>query len=270
MLNKYQVKTIHDFMPPACTLLMKRDNLRCSITATRVVFDVLAKSNFKVRPLAVQARVYNPLYTQKMRPPESDEEANQWLEEGCWSIVYGGSEKKVANKWPGHLVAVVNDACIIDLSIVQAYRPDKNLIVNPVFAEINDEFLSGEIQRGVNNNGCLIVYKAIPEDDTYTKNKSWIDKKAIEILEKDVVQLMRESNKKPVFKKDSPLLKNEKIFNLRDGAFDEIAVPIPQQTEKEKEAESVVCKHCVGHKDLFCNCPICSADRPVQCGASSE
>lgn len=250
-------------MQPACTLLMRKDNLRCSVTATRVVFDVLRKHNFKVTPMAVDARVYNPLYTQKMRPPETDEEANTWLEEGCWSVVLGNSPK-VANKWPGHLVAIVNDICIIDLAIVQAYRPDKNIIVNPVFAEINEAFINGEIQRGVDNNGCLIVYKTLPESQDYTKYKDWIDKKAIEGLEKDIAQLMRQNKKFVEARKDSPLLKNEKLFNLKEGA--EVAVPIPQRTEEEKEVEKVVCSHCVGHKDLFCNCPICQGHKPVQCG----
>lgn len=215
-------------MQPACVMLMKKNNLTCSVTATRVVYDVLSKSHFKIRPLAVEARVYNPLYTTKMRPPENDEEAESWLNEGCWSIVLGDcSKQEVANKWPGHLLAVVNDICIVDLAIVKAYRPDKQIIVNPVFSEINDEWLKGDIQRGVTNNGCLIVYKAIPENQDYMKYNDWMNRKAIEGLERDVIQVMRKNKFiKPVeIRKDSPILKNAKLFALKGGSYDEVAVP---------------------------------------------
>lgn len=227
MLSKYQIKTIQDFMPSACAYLMKKNNLQCSVTATRVIYDVLTKLHFKVKPLAVEARAYNPLYTQKLRPPDSDEEANKWLEEGCWSVVLGTENvPKAVNKWSGHLVAIINDICIMDLAIIQAYRPDKNLIVDPVFAEINGAFLNGYIQRGVENKGCLVVYKATDNQD-FLKSKEWIDKKSLEVLEKDVVQGMRVKPKPIIAKRSSPILKEAKHLALMESSYDEIAVSMP-------------------------------------------
>jgi hypothetical protein len=227
MLSKYQIKTIQDFMPPACALLMKKNNLTCSVTATRVVYDVLTKLHFKVKPLAVEARVYNPMYTQKLRPPENDEEANKWLDEGCWSVILGDLVPKAANKWPGHLVAIINDVCIMDLTIVQAYRPDKNLMVNPVFAEVNEAFIQGDIQRGVTNNDCLIVYQAVPYNQDWLKAKDWIDKKALENIEKDIleeIRLRKYPAKKHKQRKDSPILRETKHLALMEGSYEEIAV----------------------------------------------
>lgn len=227
MLSKYQIKTIQDFMPPACKLLMKKNNLTCSVTATRLIYDVLTKLHFKVKPLAVEARVYNPMYTQKLRPPENDEEANKWLEEGCWSVILGDLVPKVANKWPGHLVAIINDVCIMDLTIVQAYRPDKNLLVNPVFAEINEAFIQGDIQRGVMNNDCLIVYQAVPYNQDWLKARDWIDKKAIENMEKDVlaeIRLSKQPVKQKQLRKDSSILRESKHLALKEGSYEEIAV----------------------------------------------
>ena len=228
MLNKYQIKIIQDFMPPACALLMKKNNLQCSVTATRVIYDVLTKLHFKVKPLAVEARVYNPLYTQKMRPPENDEEANKWLEEGCWSVILGDLVPKAVNKWPGHLVAIINDACIMDLTIVQAYRPDKNVIVNPVFAEINEAFIQGDLQRGVINNDCLIVYQGVPYNQDWLKAKDWNNKKAVEELEKDIVQRMRPKKPSKGVRKDSPILREAKHLALKEGSYEEVAVSAPQ------------------------------------------
>jgi hypothetical protein len=233
MLSKYQIKTIQDFMPPVCALLMKKNNLQCSVTATRVIYDVLTKLHFKVKPMAVEARVYNPLYTQKLRPPENDEEANKWLEEGCWSVILGDLVPKAANKWPGHLVAIINDVCIMDLTIVQAYRPDKNVIVNPVFAEINEAFIQGDIQRGVMNNDCLIVYQAVPYNQDWLKSRDWADKKAVENIEKDVLEEIRirknpGKHKQP--RKDSPILREVKHLALQEGSYEEVVAFPPTET----------------------------------------
>lgn len=238
MLSKYQIKIIQDFMPPACALLMKKNNLQCSVTATRVIYDVLTKLHFKVKPLAVEARVYNPLYTQKMRPPENDEEANKWLEEGCWSVILGDLVPKAVNKWPGHLVAIINDACIMDLTIVQAYRPDKNVIVNPVFAEINEAFIQGDLQRGVTNNDCLIVYQGIPYNQDWLKAKDWSNKKAVEDIEKDILQEIRirkNPGKPKQLRKDSPILRESKHLALKAGSYEEISVSMPTGTSNNPE-----------------------------------
>ena len=91
-------------------LARKYKDRNCCIAATRIIIEVLKKLHFRdIKPLVVEANVFNETYIKKGRTPESHEEAEEWLKEGAWQVVLGDRSQKNEGMWPGHLVVLINE-----------------------------------------------------------------------------------------------------------------------------------------------------------------
>ncbi len=190
-LSAYQLKVLEALTQIAPKAIARTYNYYCCVAATRIVIEVLKKFHFKdLKPLVVEANVFNETYVKKGRTPESDEEAQAWLAEGAWHVVIGDKKQELEDKkmWPGHLVTAVNDKYIVDLSIEQATRPHKNIHMAPLASVVPEEFVKQSDRCGLMFNNCLVVYVSHPEDKSYEKAKDWWDKKACEELVKEITE----------------------------------------------------------------------------------
>lgn len=176
------VKAIAQVAP---RVVYKNFPINSCIAGTKVVLEVLKKLHFKnVKPLVVEANVFNEVYYQKGRLPTSKEEAQAWLDEGAWQVVLGDKTLPPPPKiWAGHLVVLMDDSAIFDVTVSQANRPNKKINISPLFTTVPENFVRGEDKCGLIFGNCMIVYNAYPQDTTYQAYKDWNDpsvtKKAI-------------------------------------------------------------------------------------------
>jgi len=76
--------------------------------------------------------------------------------------------------WPGHLVAY-GDGKLIDLSIGQASRPSKGILLAPIVCSCPGKFLHEDgstLELGL-PNGALLLYQARPSDRSYRHSVYW-------------------------------------------------------------------------------------------------
>lgn len=163
------------------------------ICSTKVVIQLAEQFNLRAEPLVVEASVFNPVFADHFQQHGIgvDEDTMRRLgESGGRFVVLGcraDREPAGPNKWPGHLVAVVHPPAglanatphIIDLSIDQAHRPNKSIVVEePIaFPTPDQDFLQGKsVSIGyVKTSAGLLcfLYRAYPEDHSYDVSPDW-------------------------------------------------------------------------------------------------
>jgi hypothetical protein len=89
------------------------------VASTRVGLDVLKAYGVQARPWACMAQVWNPTMVAAVNRGLPAEAAQ--LEPGAWSVGIGMADDQL-----GHLV-IVTPTWIVDLSIDQASRPDRDM-----------------------------------------------------------------------------------------------------------------------------------------------
>src|SRR5690349_6891587 len=93
----------------------------CCIAATRALIEVLGHFHIDARPLTVTAMVYNPAAVRWIesagRLPASRQDVQDCSAAGCWAhgLGFGGDPRP--GTWPGHLVALLPDQALIDLTL---------------------------------------------------------------------------------------------------------------------------------------------------------
>ena len=186
-LSPYQLDMLEAVVTVSPKIILRKFKEDCCIAATRILIEVLKKFHFKdLKPLTVEANIFNEVYLKKGRLPQSDEEAQTWLTEGAWQIVLGDRELQLPNKWPGHLVVILNNKHMIDLSLFQANRPHKNINMEPLCAIVPEGFVKGEDHCSLIFKNCLMTYISFPQDNTYQKAKDWCDKSRTDDVVKDI------------------------------------------------------------------------------------
>lgn len=169
-------------------LILSRFEARSCIASTRIAVEYLREQGVRARPVSVRLRIYNPAYTARLiaakfddgfaaelarmaRSPESLAAA------GLWSIGIGYSrdagETIAPSAWDGHLVCVVEDRAILDLSLDQGCRPAHNIELGPALIPTNRVWLAGECGGEVIEHGCLLAYTALPADRTFLASPDW-------------------------------------------------------------------------------------------------
>lgn len=177
MLSERQNLILGSFMEAATRILPKLYKPDSCIATTRIAIDVLERFHFKVRPLTVEVSIYNPAYTAKERHPDTPAEDEAWKSEGCWAVVLG--DESLGGT--GHLAALVNEDSLIDLTLPQANRPHKQIVLPPV---VVTNFPAG-FPAGLENdisviNGCTVVYRARPAWHYYLRSKDWTHQRRLE------------------------------------------------------------------------------------------
>jgi hypothetical protein len=157
-------------------VLLRHFRPDCCIGATRIAVDLLGSHlHMRIRPLVTQAEILNPALVARDRLPEDRQEYAAWQAEfGAHWISLGARDAPPRpGGWPGHLVAVLADRCLVDLSLPQANRPKHGIRLPPLVIGVDGEFLSGRERRNITVNGCLVSYQGFPSDRTFSSAPDW-------------------------------------------------------------------------------------------------
>jgi hypothetical protein len=176
-LSEIQHRKLSVLLETASGFFAKVFDASCCLNATRILVNIIRdRMHMRARALSVTATIFNPQMLAKGRPPLNQQEGEAWRDEGCWMVVVGSRHEYRPGRWPGHLVALVYDCCMVDASITQANRPQKNIEVPPLIVPITEEgFLLAETAQKVEGlvNGCKVLYDAYPEDKSWSRTPGW-------------------------------------------------------------------------------------------------
>jgi hypothetical protein len=176
--------------------LRKASEEHSCIMAAAVLLDVLrAKGIRDAYPLTVKPRIFNPAATERLgrEPmPQTPGQIAEWEAAGCFMVAIGYGEGS-ASEWPAHLVVVIPKAlkgrdAVCDLTITQANVPAQNIRLGQIMVGVREEFVSGTEDFGVTINGCRVVYRAFPEDESFKQTPVWKKKLAREMIARRVLK----------------------------------------------------------------------------------
>jgi hypothetical protein len=185
-----QERKLAAVMNAACRVFARRYRPDSCIAAARVLVDVFDRLHAKVRPLAVVVDVFNPAMVTRAeaeggRLPADTEEYRRWIEEsGCWWLTLGGGTDPEPGKWPGHVGVVAWESVLIDLTLPQATRQQRGIVLAPAAVQVGREFLDGSDRRVVMMNSSELHYQARPDDRSFMKSPDWCDRRR----HKEVIQ----------------------------------------------------------------------------------
>lgn len=158
--------------------ILKVYGLTSCIESGRVVFEVLRRYDLKPRAIAAQVRIFNPALVARVnregRQAQTQEEVMRWSrEDGSWNVGIGGTGLQDPGRWDGHLVCLAYGVLLIDVSIDQANRPERNIHLKPVAATVPDGWATGKEQLMFEENGCMVTYKADPDNRDWLQHGGW-------------------------------------------------------------------------------------------------
>ena len=150
------------------------------IGSTRIALDVFNSFGIRAWPLKVQAAIMNVAMQENLERLEQAQDKRKealeqvYKETGAHCMVIGekkGDEDE-PGKWNGHLVAIVGSRWLVDASIDQANRPQRNIKLPDVLvAPLVNDFVTGKMNLAIERkDGLYIEYRAQPED-----KESWKD-----------------------------------------------------------------------------------------------
>ncbi len=166
------------------------------IMAAAVMLDVLrAKGIESAYALTVKPRVLNPKFAERLNQepfPQTTEQSAQWEADGCYMVAIGHGEGS-PNEWPAHLVVVIPNAlkgrdAVCDLTITQASVPRWNIQLAPILVGVRESFLDGSEGFALTINGCRVIYRAFPEDDSFKRTPIWTKRLKREAIAKRVLR----------------------------------------------------------------------------------
>lgn len=154
------------------------------IASSRVVFDLLRGYGMKPLAVACGVRVMNAALVKRIakegRHPRDDAEIRKWSRgDGSWNVGVGDTGVERKHRWDGHLVVLAYRQVMIDVSIDQANRPHKDIVLKPIVVTVPDDWAEGGEDCVVWENGCLLLYRAKPKDRAWVQTAGWTGHKEI-------------------------------------------------------------------------------------------
>lgn len=129
---------------------------RC-IVCTRVAIEACQAVELKASPVAVKVDVVTP----------SGFEGHMGFEP--LGAVNPGD-------WNGHLVAVIENRVLLDLTLDSMRVPDADLYPGPVIAPVNAKFAKGQMATIKIDDGLEVTYTAPPENRECLTREDWGDR----------------------------------------------------------------------------------------------
>jgi len=152
LMNHGRPEILKEFRPDSC------------IVSTAIGIDVLTHFGILAEPLPVKLSIFNAPYVKRIDSgsdwPNRETLIRWGQEDNSYSVGIGYGEQQL-NKWAGHLVLLVENKWLVDLSIDQANRPQYNMIFEPMAIEIDNDFLSGKMPRILKDKECVIRIELI-------------------------------------------------------------------------------------------------------------
>lgn len=176
--------------------ILKEFRADSCIGSTAIGLDVLTHFGVLAEPLPVKLSIFNAPYVKRIENGSdwpNREILVRWGEEdGSYSVGIGfGAQEK--NKWAGHLVLLVENKWLADLSIDQANRPKYNMTFNPYAAEVDADFLAGKVPRIIKENGCVIRIELI-KDRGFLSSPDWMFANRRKPLVDRIIQKIKENH----------------------------------------------------------------------------
>lgn len=169
-------------------LILRRAIPQSCIGSTRVAVDYLRERGVAARPLSVRLAVFNPLHTACLIAAKDDAGIAADLQElykdepayrasGLWGIGLGYSrlagDAVPAERWDGHVVCIVEERLLLDLSLDQVNRPQRNIQLGPVAIPVTSEWLAISYPGEAIEAGCMLRYEALPHDRSFEDGVDW-------------------------------------------------------------------------------------------------
>lgn len=158
----------------------------CCIAATRVAVHVLTRFGFVAKPQPAQCIVY----TKKLWRRVGGDTFSYPFQSGEWSVGLGfGWDKRFAEEpgskgYDGHLVAFCSapnsPVFIVDLSLGQAARPHKGIVLPPALFTPKQK---------VTLNGCVLMYRAI-DNPKFTESPDWADASRTDPIIEELMEII--------------------------------------------------------------------------------
>ena len=163
MLCKFaRPRILLNFRPDSC------------IASTRIGVDVLRYFRVKTEPIVVKVHVFNKQFMARLDAgqfPSSKEDMDRWYgEDGSHSV--GLVSEPPTNI--GHVVALVENACILDLSLDQASRPQRGIHLQPSGFAVTEGFLSGGEMR-FRIGESTVFYERVLNNRNFLNAPDWTD-----------------------------------------------------------------------------------------------
>jgi hypothetical protein len=177
-LSAPQWAKVAAYMDAAVDILPGLYRPDCCIAATKIATLVLAdRLHMRVRPMTVEVDVVNAALAARDRLPETDAEYRQWqAEDGSYWLTLGARDATARpGHWPGHLVAIVYDRVLLDLTLAQASRPAHGIRLPALTVRVSAGFLTGAEGRVVELEDAVVAYRARPADRSFARARDWQD-----------------------------------------------------------------------------------------------
>jgi hypothetical protein len=164
------------------------------IIATRVVVETFRQAGVKgTQPLAVHVEIYNPAYAERIENGEADAAAT---DPKCWSAQLGFTDQpQREGEEDLHVVAIVEDTLLIDMTLNQASAPEHGVVLTPGFFPIPGEFSKGGEAGKFTSyvNGSAVTYVAHPDEKAYLSMPHWTNRTEYEPFVKSALARLESS-----------------------------------------------------------------------------
>lgn len=156
------------------------------IFSTRVAVMFCKELGITARAMSVRAAVFNSALVERYDRqtvtnglPPTAQEMKAWQHEpgaACWSVGVGYGDAK-PGAFAGHLVAIVEDRFLLDLSIDQADRPERGIVLEPLWIErVEPGLLRGSSPQVMRNSvGCALRYER-HDNDSWMGSPDWTER----------------------------------------------------------------------------------------------
>jgi len=175
-----------EFSQVARPILLKHFTPNCCIGASAVTIKVLRALGFQATPLPVKVRIYNPEFIRQAvrmgKLPSPTE-----LQGNSWAVGIGWPAPHLTD-FIGHLVVIASASAnssttnpggwfLIDASIQQASRPNKDLVLPPVLIkEVPLDFRLGRSPLTIDEPFGLLIYQPF-KNMSWRRAPDWLDSK---------------------------------------------------------------------------------------------
>lgn len=152
----------------------------CCVAATAITIGVFRALGIPARPCTCRVSIFNRAYVDRSqregRIPQGLEETRAWCADGVsWAVGVGYGADSGEGGWPGHLMAVVAGSVLVDASIEQANRPQKDIVLPPVLAvPAPADFLLERSRFYLHStDGGLVIYEPLA-DRSWRRAPDWV------------------------------------------------------------------------------------------------
>jgi hypothetical protein len=143
-------------------LILEHYRADSCIESTAIAIDVLRAYGVGVLPVPVQVKIFNePAWRLFSRGyyGKAPTERVAWDLSGAWSIGIGYIDTPIPlpGRYAGHLVALLTDGWLLDLSLDQASRPQHGMSLTPLLHPVDLRDLVGQ-KPIFSQDGTVLVY----------------------------------------------------------------------------------------------------------------